>query len=601
MCTLYKLNMNNTIGLAGSLGSKLAFKTVKSKLNKIGVEVLTKESDDVPKYMVVREASAIPEKWIGVREMPKEWLQAMMDIKPASNLVWIDPEDWEQKQKNQQGDKGKDGEDVEDAEDAEDGEDGEGGEEGDERESGKEARGKKRNSEDLMAEYEAAKAERKERERKEKERKEKDEKAEAERKEKERKEKDEKAEAERKEKERKERDEKAGDQAKAGDPAKADQPDITDTGAAAGWDKAQADKDPAEAGREKDSKDKRDERPEPPLKQESVERDIRSIPPVGTSNSPESPSPESSSTSPKSSTSASSGTSTATSASSSSKPASNAQPSGPSDTSSPRMMTPEQKDAEQEAISAVKKARDAQAELKKAEDEAMKAVDRAKSAGVQSVDYTSDELLAEDPTRFLIPAEYRDENTEAWGKIMYNTDNGFLLVYEKWDQFYRGYLFSGSEVAMKKKRFLENGGETLFCEPIIKSGGKKAPDIFETEIEAIAVMWRGGRVYRAMITLRDPGRPGKVLLYNITGLRAKYGQSNVAKRLRAEFLMRGQEPIWDMPRTTRVSKDETGYMAFLRKYGTAISKGKRAIQIVEIKKEDGDNEFELQEEELAVL
>ncbi|EXL64393.1 hypothetical protein FOPG_19341 [Fusarium oxysporum f. sp. conglutinans race 2 54008] len=251
------------------------------------------------------------------------------------------------------------------------------------------------------------------------------------------------------------------------------------------------------------------------------------------------------------------------------------------------MMTPEQENAEQEAISAVQKARLAQAELKKAEEIAMKAVDRAKSAGVKSVDYTSDEgHLKEDPRKFLIPAEYRDENTEAWGQIMYNTDNGFLLVYEKWGKFYRGYLFSGSEYPFKKQQFLANGGNTLACQPTIKSGGRNIPNIFEIEIEAIAVMWKNDRVYRAMITLYDPKEPGKILLYNITGLRARYGEARVAKRLSHEFHMRAQESIWNEP---RITKGDESYQEYLRKHGADIIEGKRALAGIK-KEEDVDNE-----------
>ncbi|KAG7424338.1 hypothetical protein Forpi1262_v014544 [Fusarium oxysporum f. sp. raphani] len=522
--------MTNTLGLVGSLGAKLKHDTVETKLKKIDVEVMKKDSDVVPKYVVAAKASDIPGEWSGAAQMPKQWLQAMMDIKPVRDLAWIDPEEW--KAKNDLGGQRE------------------------EREEREERMNQERREEAKKKEEEEAKA----------------------RKQKQAADDAAKAKADTADAEAKDDDE----------PAKA-----TDT--TSDSNKPEASRSPAEAGGEKDKE------PQPTLKQESAEQDLTSIPDSSSASSATSTG-TSTSASPKPSGPTSTDVLPTTESKSPSPSPPNAQPSGPSDTRPARMTIPEQKNAEQEAISAVKKARLSQAELKKAEDEAMKAADRAESARIGSVDYMSDEgHLGEDPRRFLIPAEYRDENTEAWGEIMYNTDNGFLLVYEKWGKFYRGYLFSGSEIPAQKKRFLENGGETLICEPIIKSGGRKVPDIFETEVEAIAVMWTGGRVYRAMITLRDPEKPGKVLLYNITGLRAKYGEVAVAKRLRAEFLMRGQEPIWAGPRTTRVSKDETAYMAFLRKYSSDISKGKRAIQIVEIKKEDGDNEFELQEEELAVL
>ncbi|KAG5749505.1 hypothetical protein H9Q70_007841 [Fusarium xylarioides] len=123
--------MTNSIGLVGSLGAKLAHDKVKTRLNKIDVQVVKKESDLVPNYVVAAKASDIPEKWSGATQMPKQWLQAMMDITPIRDLAWIDPEEW--KANNKQGGVAED-------------------EEGD---GGEEARGKKRNTEALIAEIKA--------------------------------------------------------------------------------------------------------------------------------------------------------------------------------------------------------------------------------------------------------------------------------------------------------------------------------------------------------------------------------------------------------------------------------------------------------------
>ncbi|EGU72263.1 hypothetical protein FOXB_17228, partial [Fusarium oxysporum f. sp. conglutinans Fo5176] len=351
--------------------------------------------------------------------------------------------------------------------------------------------------------------------------------------------------------------------------AKATDHQVTETDTAADWNKAQASRDPTKPGRGNGT-----ELP-PPVKPESTEPDLAAIPPVGGSDSSEPPSPD------PDSPSTSSGGSTSASPKPSSPPTTESE--SPSPGPSGRMMTPEQEAAEEEAIQAVKKARHAQAELKKAEDEAMKAVDKAKSAGVGTVDYKFDEGdLKEDPRKFLIPAEYREENTDAWGEIMYNTDTGHLLVYEKYGKFYRGYLFSGSEYPFKKDQFLTAGGQTLACRPYKKSGGRYVPSIFDIEIEAIAVMWKQDRVYRALVTLYDPQEPGKLLLYNITNLRARYGAAQVAHRLSDEFYKRAQTPIWEPPR--KITNRDEKYQEYQQKHGVDIMNGRMAL--LEIKKEE---------------
>ncbi|KAF4496656.1 hypothetical protein FAGAP_7198, partial [Fusarium agapanthi] len=154
------LNMNNTFGVAGNI-PKHRHDLIQKKFKPIGVKVLIpkENSDEVPNFIVKGSGANIPEKWIGAPEIPKDWLQYMMKVKNA-DLVWVDPKQWMEKNKQEQREEGGDEGEEEEEEDEEKG----GG-------SGKVARGKKRNSEILEAEWRAeqeakaeAKAKRKEEE-----------------------------------------------------------------------------------------------------------------------------------------------------------------------------------------------------------------------------------------------------------------------------------------------------------------------------------------------------------------------------------------------------------------------------------------------------
>ncbi|KAF4448264.1 hypothetical protein F53441_8298 [Fusarium austroafricanum] len=271
-----------------------------------------------------------------------------------------------------------------------------------------------------------------------------------------------------------------------------------------------------------------------------------------------------------------------------------------------------QDNAKKAAMEAVEKARLARAASEAANAEAVRAVDKANAIGVDSV--THHGLQIDGPTKFEIPGECREEGESAVGTIQCITEGGYLLVYEKYQEYYRAYMFSGSRYPTKKKQFMtykRNRKEeyTLQCEPVDREHHRKPEfSIYEIEIEGIAILYtRSSRIYRSLITVREPNtkeeprRRDILLLYTMTSLKAKYGDSLVTRRLYYELLMRNQEPpeFWSPEKQKRISKDEEAEMKFLRKHSLAIARGKRFVRITEVKNEDGA--FDLNVEEVPVL
>jgi hypothetical protein len=77
-------------------------------------------------------------------------------------------------------------------------------------------------------------------------------------------------------------------------------------------------------------------------------------------------------------------------------------------------------------------------------------VDKVRAAGVNSVNYTDNKSLINDLLQFYIPAELREENTAVWGIIKYNIDKGFLLIYEEYNNLFRGHMISGIRYPIEK-------------------------------------------------------------------------------------------------------------------------------------------------------
>ncbi|SPJ78491.1 uncharacterized protein FTOL_06880 [Fusarium torulosum] len=244
--------------------------------------------------------------------------------------------------------------------------------------------------------------------------------------------------------------------------------------------------------------------------------------------------------------------------------------------------SPEMEEAEGEAIRAVKQARIAESEFQKAQQNAIRAVDKARAAGVNSVNYTDNESLTNDLSQFRIPAELREEDTAAWGTIKYNTDKGFLLVYEEYNNLFRGHMISGTRYPMEKQAFLDKNGPTLCAQSPTRGGGKNDVNIWDCTIVTIAILWSndGERVRRALVVLREPGRSSD-LLYNITTMRERWGAAVVTARLYPEFLMRGQTPAWEPPKKRRVSRNCDKEQEFLQKHNAAIKYGYKAIRKLE--------------------
>ncbi|GKU11903.1 unnamed protein product [Fusarium langsethiae] len=235
--------------------------------------------------------------------------------------------------------------------------------------------------------------------------------------------------------------------------------------------------------------------------------------------------------------------------------------------------------------------------LEKAEQEYKEALNKASALGVNTAGLGNHGAI-DDPFTFRIPAEWREENVPGSGTIMYNTDKGYLLVYEKFKNFFRAYMISGSQYPMEKKAFIANKGPRLDAQIVTTGARRDEVNIFDIEIEAIAVLWGRNRVHRAFITLREPGSK-ELLLYNITTMRARWGEANTTLRLYYEFLMREQEPVWFPAKKRRVNRHHNSELKFLRKNSTAINSGKKAVQI--LKMEDNEDELELVEEELEVV
>jgi hypothetical protein len=172
-------------------------------------------------------------------------------------------------------------------------------------------------------------------------------------------------------------------------------------------------------------------------------------------------------------------------------------------------------------------------------------------------------------------------------------------VYEKYKSFFRAYMISGSQYPFEKKQFINNGGPCLNAQ-IVTSGAraKNRVGIFDVEIEAIAVLWGRNRVQRTLITLREP-ESDQLQLYNITSMRARWGETDTTLRLYYEFLMREQEPVWFPAKKRRVNRHQNSELEFLKKNSVAINRGKKAVQI--LKTEDNDDELELIEERLEVI
>ncbi|KAM0347566.1 hypothetical protein ACHAP4_011287 [Fusarium culmorum] len=224
-----------------------------------------------------------------------------------------------------------------------------------------------------------------------------------------------------------------------------------------------------------------------------------------------------------------------------------------------------------------KKKATAKAAMEKARLIYEEAVQNAMAVGVVTDGMRDDSL--DDYTRFRIPGEWREEGTAAWGEIKYNTDKGYLLVYESFGDLYRAYMISRTQYPFEKKKFLENKGPRLDAQ-IVTAGARGHDDfgIFDVDIEAIAVLWGRDRVQRVLVTLREPHNPEELLLYNVTTMRARWGAAQTTKRLYYEFLRRNQEPVWYPPERRRANGHQMAEQKFFEEHRTAIENGKEVVK-----------------------
>ncbi|KAH7119508.1 hypothetical protein B0J13DRAFT_651586 [Dactylonectria estremocensis] len=149
-----------------------------------------------------------------------------------------------------------------------------------------------------------------------------------------------------------------------------------------------------------------------------------------------------------------------------------------------------------------------------------------------------------------IPGYLREDEAPGPGKIEYVVARGYLFVTEPGAGSYkRGYLLSGSDYALNKKRFLKGGGDILSSE---SPQDHRGTTLYERQIVAVAVVENlaGGLAQATILMENDETETlpsGKAapnhFAWTLTGLNATYKAKNVLPYLDAIRLTVGQPPI----------------------------------------------------------